>query len=138
MKHYEVTREIDASPEEVWAVLTDLNSWTSWDSGVVATEGTIAPGNKIKVTSAINPKRAFPVKVAELNAPRKMVWVGGMPLGLFKGERTFSLSPSGSGTHFRMREEFSGPMLGLIWKSMPDLQPTFEQFADGLAAQAKA
>jgi hypothetical protein len=31
-----------------------------------------------------------------------------------------------------MREEYSGPMLRAIWKSIPDLGPSFQQFADGL------
>ena len=37
-----------------------------------------------------------------------------------------------------MREEYSGPLLPLIWRSMPDLQPSFDQFAAGLKARAEA
>ena len=56
-----------------------------------------------------------------------------MPLGLFKGVRTFTLSPQGTNaTRFTMREEFTGPVLPLIWRSMPDLQPSFDRFAAGL------
>jgi hypothetical protein len=29
-------------------------------------------------------------------------------------------------------EEYNGPLLGLIWRSMPDLRTTFERFAHGL------
>jgi hypothetical protein len=36
-----------------------------------------------------------------------------------------------------MREEYSGPMLPLIWRSMPDLGPWFPQFARGLKAKAE-
>jgi hypothetical protein len=36
-----------------------------------------------------------------------------------------------------MREEYTGPTLPLIWRSMPDLQPSFEQFASGLKARAE-
>jgi hypothetical protein len=67
-----------------------------------------------------------------------MVWKGGMPLGLFKGVRTFTLSPQPDGmTRFTMREEFTGPLLPLIWRSMPDLGPSFAQFAAGLKARAE-
>ena len=53
-----------------------------------------------------------------------------MPLGLFRGVRTFTLAPEANGTtRFHMREEYTGPMLPLIWRSMPDLGPSFEQFA---------
>ncbi len=66
-----------------------------------------------------------------------MTWAGGMPLGLFKGVRTFALTPEDGTTRFTMREEYSGPMLPLIWRSMPDLQPSFDQFAAGLKARAE-
>jgi hypothetical protein len=86
----------------------------------------------------VNPGRAFPVEVAELVPNQRMVWRAGMPLGLFKGVRTFRLTPQGAATRFDVREEFSGPLLGMIWRSMPDLQPSFDQFARGLKAQAEA
>lgn len=91
------------------------------------------------VESEANPGRAFAVKVTEFESARAMTWSGGMPLGLFKGVRTFTLTPAGEhGTHFALREEYSGPMLGLIWRSMPDLQPSFDQFAQGLKTRSEA
>jgi hypothetical protein len=60
-----------------------------------------------------------------------------MPLGLFKGVRTFTLGDEGGATRFKMREEFSGPLLPLIWRSMPDFGPSFEQFARGLKARVE-
>jgi len=95
-------------------------------------------GNTIKVFSSVSPNRAFPVKVSEFRPAQVMQWSGGMPLGLFKGVRTFRLTPDGGATRFEMREEFTGPMLPLIWRSMPDLGPSFEQFAQGLKARAEA
>ena len=143
MKSYEAGADIEASPEQVWAVLTDSAGYSRWDSGVVRVEGTIAPGNTIKVFSSVSPNRAFPVKVSEFRPAQVMQWSGGMPLGLFKGVRTFRLTPNASSTgvattRFEMREEFTGPMLPLIWRSMPDLGPSFAQFAAGLKERAEA
>ena len=88
--------------------------------------------------SKANPGRAFPVKVSEFESGRRMTWSGGMPLGLFKGVRTFTLAPEGNGTtRFTMREEYTGSLLPLIWRSMPDLGPSFRQFADGLKQRAE-
>jgi hypothetical protein len=138
MKSYAASALIEARPEAVWAILTDAPAYPEWDSGVERVEGEIAPDQTIKVFSKISPGRAFPVKVRELVPGQRMVWAGGMPLGLFKGERTFTLSPEGGdATRFSMREEFSGPLLPLIWKSMPDLGPTFEQFAVDLKKRAE-
>jgi hypothetical protein len=46
--------------------------------------------------------------------------------------RTFSLSPQGDATSFTVREEYTGPLLPMIWRSMPDLGPSFQKFAIGL------
>jgi hypothetical protein len=137
MKFYEATATINARPDAVWSILIDAASYPVWDSGVVRVEGRVSPGEKIKVVSEANPKRAFPVTVSEFAAPNKMVWSGGMPLGLFKGVRTFKLTPAGDQTKFTMREEYSGPLLPMIWKSMPDLQPSFDKFASGLKQRAE-
>ena len=67
-----------------------------------------------------------------------MVWRGGMPLGLFTGTRTFSLEQDDAGTVFTVHEVFIGLMAGLIGKAMPDLQPSFDQFADALKHTAEA
>jgi hypothetical protein len=139
MKSYEATALIGATPDAIWTILIDAPSYSSWDSGVVRVEGRIAPGEKIKVVSKVNPGRAFPVKVTEFTPSRSMTWSGGMPLGLFKGVRKFTLTPEGDGrTRFTMREEYTGLFLPLIWRSMPDLGPSFEQFASGLKARAEA
>jgi hypothetical protein len=138
MRSYEAQADIAAAPEAVWPALTDVAAWPDWDSGVSAVDGTVAPGAKLKVEVEANPGRAFPVTVAELEAPRRMVFRGGMPLGLFRGERTYTLEPGGDGrTAFRVREEYSGPLLPLIWRSMPDLQPSFDHFAAGLKARVE-
>ena len=139
MKSYEASASIEASPDDVWAVLTDYADYPNWDSGVTKLEGTAVEGGKILVTAAINPKRAFKLKVADLTKPSKMVWKGGLPLGLFRGVRTFTLTPAmhGKDTNLHVREVFTGPLVGLIWKTMPDLQPSFDQFAAGLKARAE-
>ena len=65
MKAYDAAAEIKASPEAIWAILTDAPGYQVRDSGVERVEGSIAPGEKIKVVSKANPGRAFPVKVTE-------------------------------------------------------------------------
>jgi hypothetical protein len=135
MRHYESTALINAGPDAIWAVLTDAVSYPEWAGARV--EGLIAPQERIRVVSEVNPGRAFPVKVTEFSAPERMAWTGGMPLGVFKGVRTFTLQPEEGATRFTMREEYTGPMVPLIWPSMPDLQPAFDTFASGLKARAE-
>lgn len=138
MKSYEATSEINATPDAIWSVLVDGAKYPDWESGVLSVDGRIAPGETIKVVSSANPGRSFPVKVTEFEPGKAMTWSGGMPFGLFKGVRTFRLTPTAGGsTRFDVREEYSGPLLGMMWRSMPDLGPSFSQFARGLKGRAE-
>ncbi len=137
MKTFATRALIRASPEAVWQLLTDGPGYPKWNGTVNKVEGTIALGEKITVHAKISPGRAFPVKVAVWEPNSRMVWASGMPLGLFKGERTFTLSPHDGGVEFSMREVFSGLLSPLIEKSIPDLQPAFEAFAADLKARAE-
>ena len=66
MEYYETSNTINATPEQIWEVLTDARGMTDWDSGVEI-EGTIAPGQKLKLHIEANPGRAFSLKVVEFD-----------------------------------------------------------------------
>lgn len=137
MKSFAVTTTIKAPPEVIWAILTDAPAYPSWNTTVSGVDGRIAHGEMVTVHAKISPGRAFPVKVVAFDAPRRMVWSSGMPLGLFKGERVFELRPQTGGVAFSMREDYTGAMAGMITKSIPDLQPAFDEFAVCLKARAE-
>lgn len=137
-KSFEVMETIDAPAEVVWQVLTDADRYEEWNEAVLSIEGPIREGERLRLVSSANPKRAFRPRVVAMDAPHRMVWADGMPLGLFRGKRVFTLGDAGPGrTTFHMREEFSGPLAGLIGKSIPDLQPSFALFAAGLRGAAE-
>lgn len=133
------TVSINATPEQIWAVMTDAAAFPEWEPNVTKVEGTIAAGQKITVHTKISPNQAFPVTVSEFIPGQKMTWTGGMPLGLFKGERTFTLTPQGDGsTQVTTREVFSGLLKPIMSRMIPDLTESFEQFAQGLKNRAEA
>lgn len=135
---YKVQRTIQAPPERVWALLTEAAAYPAWNPAVVSLEGRIAVGETIKLVSTVNPKRTFSLKVTELESPARMVWSDGMALGLFRGVRTYSLSPTDAGSEFVMEEVYSGPLAPLITRAIPDLTDSFAQFAEGLRSAAEA
>ena len=138
MTSFKVTREIDASPAAIWAVLEDPDALGDGAFGILSITGKIQSEGRIKLISEVDPTRAFPLRVTQFDKARQMAWTGGMPFGLFKGERIFRLTPNGKSTAFSMEETFTGPLLKLIMKSMPDLQPSFEKFGDALKERAEA
>ena len=112
--------------------------YTSWNPAVLDIKGNIAAGEKIKLTSIVNPDREFTLTVSEFDPPHQMAWSDGMPLGLFKGVRTYSVTENGDGScEFSMEEVYSGLLAPLITKSIPDMSDSFEQFADGLKSAAE-
>jgi hypothetical protein len=136
---FHASRRIAAPPDRVWALLVDLPSWRAWNPTIVSIEGDVTTGSTVRLVAAVNRQRTFAVRVTELVPPQRMVWASAMPLGLFRGVRTYSLAPAAAdaGTDFAMTEAYSGALAGLIGRSIPDLGPSFEAFADALKAAAQ-
>ena len=132
-----VRTTIAAAPQTVWHILTDAPGYCAWNTTVTGIDGRIALGETVTVHAQSSPGRAFPVKVTTFAEPARMVWTSAMPLGLFKGERTFELTMIGSATEFSMREIYTGLMAPLITKSIPDLQSAFDEFAACLKTRAE-
>jgi hypothetical protein len=135
--YFTASTTINANPETIWSIITDASKYPEWEPNVKQIEGTIAPGETVTahVKSADRP---FPAKVTEFVPNQKMTWTGGMPFGLFKGVRTFTLTPQGDRVDFTLREEFSGPMLFLIKGSIPDQTQDFQNFVAGLKQRAES
>jgi uncharacterized protein YndB with AHSA1/START domain len=138
MKSFATTITIGAPCETVWALLADVAAYPAWNSTVERIDGRVALGENVTVHPKASAGRAFPVRVSALEPPSRMVWTGGMPLGLFTGTRTYTLKPApGDGSVFVMREVFAGLLAGLITRSIPDLQPAFDAFAADLKRAAE-
>lgn len=137
-KQYAVARTINAPATKVWEILTTADGFADWNDSIISFEGPIVQGGTVKLVSVVNPKRAFTLNVSTMDAPRRMVWEDGMPLGLFKGVRTYELTERGDSTGFSMVEVYSGPLAGLMTKMIPDLSGSFDLFADSLKRAAES
>ncbi|MBX3064665.1 MAG: SRPBCC domain-containing protein [Anaerolineae bacterium] len=139
MKSFSASGNIKAAPDTIWKILTDAPNYPKWDPWADRIEGTIAAGQKIKAFTKLAPNRAFPVTIMDFAPGKGMKWVGGMPLGLFKGVRTFTLTPKSDGSvDFSVKEEFTGPLLPMFAGSLPDMTEPFRDFVAGLKARAEA
>lgn len=137
MTSFTARAEITASPTLVWETLLDTRSWPSWDSSLDRVEGSLEPGGRVTI-HVRGSSRAFPLRVVEHEPGRRLVLRGGMPLGLFHGTRRYQLDATGPDrTTFSMEETYAGPLAPLITRSIPDLQPSFDAFADGLGRAAE-
>lgn len=132
MKKLDIQTTIIAPPEVVWSKLTDTQALAGGSLGLISLTGDMRLGGHLKLVNEVAPGRTFKIEITAFDANRRMIWSDGLPLGLFKGVRSFLLTPVPNGTVLQMTEIFTGIMLPLIWKSMPDLNPGFQKFATGL------
>lgn len=138
MKKYSASITINAAPDAVWKLLSDASGYPAWDLTMERIEGRLAFGETVKFFTKLSPQ-AFPVKVTAFEPNRRMVLTGGMPLGLFKSERTHSLMPTANGgTQFHTEEIFSGLLEPVFGKNIPDLTENFQGFAAALKKRAEA
>ena len=138
MKHFATAIIIRAPPETIWALLTDAAAYPQWNSTVERIDGQIVASGRVTVHARSAPGRAFPLRVTEFVPWQKMVWAGGLPLGLFTGTRSFVLTAAYGGVRFAMDETYDGLLAPLITRSIPDLQPAFDTFAVDLKRRAEA
>src|SRR5262245_13453781 len=107
----EITCNIRATPERIWALLTDASQFPQWNSTITSIGGRIALGETLELRVPAAPKRTFKPKVTKFEPGQSMEWSDGMA-PVFKGIRTFTLTAAVDGsTEFSMREELTGVML---------------------------
>ena len=80
------TARIRSTAGRVWQALMDTGHWPELDSSVERVEGIPALGATVTVHAKVG--RAFPLRVVDFVPNQRMVLAGGMPFGLFKGQRT--------------------------------------------------
>jgi hypothetical protein len=133
---YGVEVNILAEASRVWSLLTDAGGFPRWNSTVSGIEGRILEGERLRLRVP-GTDRTFTPTVSDVVPEKRMTWTGGFA-PMFKGVRTFRLDARTDGsTDFSMDERFSGLMLPLVKRSMPDLGPVFERFASDLKRAAE-
>jgi uncharacterized protein YndB with AHSA1/START domain len=138
-QQYDTSAIVRASPEIVWAILADPAGYAAWNPEILSIAGRFAAGERItaRVRVGGGAIRSVPMRVTAFEPKTRMEWTGGLPLGLFVGRRTFTVSPHPDGAEFRMHLSMTGPLASPILKSLGDRQPEIDGFAAGLMAQAE-
>jgi hypothetical protein len=138
VRSFEAAVRVEAPPEVVWGLLSDVGSWRDWDSGVDRIEGRVALGERLTIHATMIRRRPFTVTVTDLRPNAGMRWEGGLPFGLATIERVYRLDPQDDGgTELTVREDQTGPLVSWLERTTPDLNPSFRQFCAGLKARAE-
>jgi hypothetical protein len=132
------TIQIDAAPEAVWAVLTDLGRYPEWNPLFRQASGQVAVGNRITLRSAhpangrlmtVKPK----ITVADPGA--ELRWVSSLP-GIMSGEHRFALTPAHGGTRVEQSETFRGLLTAFSNKTFTRAEAGFGTLNEALKKRA--
>jgi hypothetical protein len=134
--------EIDATPERVWQVLTDLGAYAEWNPFIVSSAGTPAEGERL--TNRMQPVggRAVTLRpvVIEASPERRLRWRGRMLApGVMDAEHTFTIEPLGERrVRLTQHERFSGALVPLVAGTLDrGTLPAFELMNAALKARAE-
>ena len=121
MREIRTQIEIEASPERVWEVLTDIPSFPEWNPFMRRGEGEFKAGERVKLFLKPPGAMGMTIKPRVLKAEPgiELRWLGHLLVpGLFDGEHYFLIEPTDEGRiRFVQGEKFGGllvPLLGLI------------------------
>lgn len=133
---------IRATPDRLWAVLTDFPSYPSWNPFVTAISGAPVAGTRLVVRLQTSGRSGmtFRPRVLIAKRPFEFRWLGrlGLP-GLFDGEHSFKIADVGNGeVLFTQAESFRGLLVPLIWGRLErDTKPMFARMNEALRSRAE-
>lgn len=113
---------ITATPERVWAILTNFDNYPNWNPFIKSIKGDVKVGNKITVR--IEPPKAkgmtFKPNILTFETNKEFKWLGRLLFaGLFDGEHKFELIDNENGTTtFIQSEKFKGILVPLFKKQL--------------------
>ena len=122
--HAEIT--IDATPEEVWSVLTDAPGYAAWNPLLVPVSGDFSEGAEVeyRMTQPNGKQSTMKARVRKVVAPDLLGQHAGIP-GVLTADHTWRLEPTPGGTRVIQHEVDNGVAM-LFWDSSW-VQPAYER-----------
>ena len=139
MKTMSATIQIDALPEAVWAVLTDLGRYQEWNPLFREASGQVTVGSRIRLRS-VHPAngRLMTVKpkITVADPGAELTWVASLP-GIMTGEHRFTLTPANGGTRLEQSETFRGLLTAFSGKTLTNAEASFQALNKALKQRAE-
>ena len=149
MPLYRTEFEIDASDEQVWAVLTDFESYPDWNPSLPAISGELSEGSVVSLTLGIPGRPNLKVKATlqEVTPKTRITWHGNVGGDwFFAGDREFAIQKlAEKKVRFTHVEDTTGvlaPVFAMLMgaaqqRSHDALNESLRDRAEGIAAKAE-
>lgn len=142
--HHELHSEIDidATPEVVWQVLTDLDAYREWNPFITSSDGNAGVGERLVNRMEPPGGMAITLKphVTVVEDQKAFEWLGKVGFwGLFDGRHRFDLEATPTGTRFVQSEDLDGVLVRLLRHSVDtSTKAGFEAMNLALKARAES
>jgi hypothetical protein len=134
--------DINASAQDVWAVLSDLEGFHAWNPFMTAAKGDFTVGARPQITMTLPESKpmTFSPTVLEVVENSKVRWLGKLGVrGIFDGEHTLTIEPRvGGGVRFVNHERFSGLLVPFMGGTVKKAEGAFDAMNQALKARAEA
>ena len=137
MSRFTIAVDIPAPPEQVWAVIADVERWPEWTPSVTEIRrldrGPLVVGSRARIRQP----RLLPAtwEVTELVQGRGFTWVTRSPGVQVMAQH--EVVPLGSGSRATLSVRFAGPLAALVARMTKGLNQRYLQLeADGLRARS--
>ena len=141
MRQLRTDIEIDATPDLVWAILTDFASYPAWNPFIESIRGEPVVGSKLEVRIAPPDGKAMTFKPTVLNAEpdRELRWLGRVLLpGILDGEHMLQLEPlAGGRVRFVQAERFRGVLVPFLGETLARTERGFAAMNEALKGRAE-
>jgi uncharacterized membrane protein len=138
MTEYAVSIDIQAPPDRVWAIMSDVRRWHEWTASITSIrrldEGPLRVGSRAMVRQPKVPPALW--RVTELEEGRRFSWVTGSPIARATGHH--SVEPLADGSRATLALEFSGILGALFARLLDDINRRYLTMeANGLKARSE-
>lgn len=141
MKELRTEIEIQASPENVWQTLIDLDKWTEWNPFIYRAIGKAQVGEKVDIlVRSPSSEMTLHCMVIKVEPNKELCWRYHVGLSaLFQGEHSFIIeSLDANKVNFVDRERFNGLLVPLQAKDIDTLSRRgFESMDQALKARVE-
>jgi hypothetical protein len=140
MRAISATIDIAATPQQVWAVLADLDSYPQWNPFIRSASGHLAEGTTLTLRLAPAQGRAmtFRPKVLAVRPGELLRWIGRLVIpGIFDGTHQFALEDVGGRTRLTQSETFRGLLVRFTGQTITQTEADFQALNQALKRRAE-
>lgn len=135
--------EIQAPPEKVWGIITDIDQWHEWSPTINGSAGQAAVGSTVSITMMSKEEGKdgpqYSPKILQMDEPNYFHWRAHMMAGfIFTNDKIIELEQTDTGTKVTHKETFKGLMAALMKGQMEKgVPPMLNMMNEALKEQAE-